>query len=84
MGNSVSLADRVERARKTGSVTYSEDKKEIPKAILQLTNLHSLDLNDNALSHLPPALFQLAKLKTLSVCRNRLVCGVADLSDHEG
>jgi len=72
MGNANVFEQRLERASKTGSLTLSDRKKEVPKEVFALVQLHTLNLSDNVLEAIPPGLSALTKLKNLSLRANRL------------
>jgi len=64
----------METAKKTGNVILQEQGlKEVPKAVLQITNMRMLNMEGNKLAQIPPALAVCVKgLKTLNLSHNSL------------
>ena len=70
---------KIEEALKSGAISLnlngSRESKltEIPESLGQLTQLQSLDIQDNQLTALPESLGQLTQLQSLDLSHNQLL-----------
>ena len=72
MGNTDSIPQRIETAKKTATFTLNEDLKEVPNEVFALFQLKNLDLSNNKLKRLPLEFKNFKKLKLLILDGNKL------------